>query len=101
VAYALALLTTVIVNLAVDGTLSWFWIVLTAIATSFTLTTLPLLRVANRGWTVLASFLVALTALLFTVWLQEGRGEWLAIALAAIALATGVIFGPFMLLQVG
>ena len=39
--YGIALLTCFICNLAVNGTLSWFWIVFSALILAFTITNLP------------------------------------------------------------
>jgi transcriptional regulator with XRE-family HTH domain len=97
ITYAVAIVTCFIVNLAVGHTLSWFWIVLTAIAVAFSLTTLPLLRIRAKGWSTLGGFLVSLFLLLFVVWLENGRGGWLPIPIAAILLAVVVVFGPFWL----
>jgi transcriptional regulator with XRE-family HTH domain len=97
IAYAVALVTCFIVNLAVGHTLSWFWIVLTAIAVAFSLTTLPLLRIRAKGWGTLVGFLISLFLLLFVVWLEGGRGGWLPIPIAAVLFAVVLVFGPFWL----
>lgn len=98
IAYAVALFTCFIVNLAVQHTLSWFWVVLPALAIAFSLTTLPLLRVVRvKGWTTLAAFLLSLFALLFVVWLQTGLGGWLAIPIASVLFAAVLIFGAIWL----
>jgi transcriptional regulator with XRE-family HTH domain len=98
-AYGAALLTCFIVNLSVSQTLSWFWIVVTAIAASFSLTTLPLLRVRPKGWIALGGFVISIAALLTVVWLLNGRGSWLPIPITAVLFAVVVIFGPLWLAQ--
>jgi transcriptional regulator with XRE-family HTH domain len=96
-AYAAALLTCFIVNLSVAHSLSWFWIVVTAIAAAFSLTTLPLLRIRSKGWTALAAFVVSIVALLTVVWLLNGGGTWLPVPITAVLFAVVVIFGPIWL----
>lgn len=95
--YAAALVTCFIVNLSVAHTLSWFWIVFTALATAFSLTSLPLLPIRSKGWTALAGFLVGVIALLTVVWLLNGRASWLPIPIAAVFFAVVLIFGPIWL----
>ena len=41
ITYGIALITCFICNLAIDGTLSWFWIVVTALMLAFAFTNLP------------------------------------------------------------
>jgi transcriptional regulator with XRE-family HTH domain len=97
IAYAAALVTCFIVNLSVAHTLSWFWIVVAALAAAFSLTTLPLLRVRPKGWIALGAFVVSIALLLTVVWLESGRGTWLPIPITAILFAVVVIFGPIWL----
>lgn len=95
--YATALLTCLIVNLAVSHTLSWFWIVAAAIAASFSLTTLPLLRIRAKGWSALTAFVASVIALLVIIWAESGGGTWLPVPITAILFAVVVIFGPLWL----
>ena len=48
VSYAVALIPCFICNLAIDKTLSWFWIVVAALTLSFTFTNLPKI-IKNTG----------------------------------------------------
>jgi transcriptional regulator with XRE-family HTH domain len=97
IAYATALVTCFIVDLSVEHTLRWFWVVVAAIAVAFSLTTLPLLRVRPKGWIALGAFVLSLVALLTVVWLQSGRGTWLPIPIAAVLFAVVLLFGPIWL----
>ena len=97
IAYAAALITCFIVNLSVAHTLSWFWIVVTAVAAAFSLTTLPLLRIRPKGWISLGATVVSIAALLTVVWLENGQGTWLPIPITAILFSVVVIFGPIWL----
>jgi transcriptional regulator with XRE-family HTH domain len=96
-AYAVALVTCFIVDLSLEHTLDWFWVVVTAIAVAFSLTTLPLLRVRPKGWIVLGASVVSLVALLSVVWLQYGHGTWLPIVITAVLFAVVLVFGPIVL----
>jgi transcriptional regulator with XRE-family HTH domain len=96
-AYAAALVTCFIVNLSVAHSLNWFWIVVTALAAAFSLTTLPLLRIRPKGWIALGAFVLSVTALLTVIWLETGRGGWLPIPVTAILFAVVVVFGPIWL----
>jgi transcriptional regulator with XRE-family HTH domain len=98
-AYTAALVTCFIVNLSVAHTLTWFWIVVTALAAAFGLTTLPLLRVRPKGWIALGAFVVSIIALLTVVWLQTGLGSWLPVPIVAVLFAVVLVFGPIWLAQ--
>lgn len=64
-AYAIAVITCFICNLAVDQTLSWFWIVLVSILLAASITTLPKLLQENR-WIVSSG--VATVLLFILLW---------------------------------
>jgi transcriptional regulator with XRE-family HTH domain len=95
--YAIAIVTCFIVNLAVFGTLSWFWIVLTSVALSFTLTSLPILVKKHRGGITLAAFIVTLILLLLTVNLFVGGSFWFFVAAVPVLFGMCVVFLPIML----
>ncbi|MFS0712951.1 helix-turn-helix transcriptional regulator [Microbacterium sp. 2P01SA-2] len=99
-AYAVALVATFVTNLAVEHTLSWFWIVAAAVALAFSLTTLPLLVTGRRGWTTFAAALASLGLLLASVEALTSAG-FLGIAGAAILFAVVVIWGPLALRSFG
>ncbi|AYG02652.1 helix-turn-helix domain-containing protein [Gryllotalpicola protaetiae] len=97
IAYATTLVTCFIVNLSVEHTLSWYWVVVAAVALAFSLTTLPLLAlpVLHRGWLVLGAGLFSLFALLAIVrLLYSDDGGWLLIAICAVMFAAVLVFGP-------
>lgn len=97
IAYGTTILTSFIVNISVQHTISWFWVVLAAVALAFSLTTLPLLQVPRRGWFVLGASLVSLLALLGVISLLYGSGAWVPIAIAATLLAVVLCFAPIWL----
>ncbi len=99
-AYAVALVATFVTNLAVEHTLSWFWIVAAAVALAFSLTTLPLLVTGRRGWTTFAAALASLGLLLASIEALTSAG-FLGIAGAAILFAVVAIWGPLALRSFG
>lgn len=94
VSYGISLVACFICNLAIDHTLSWFFIVLTAEMTAFTLTSLPFLLKKNRGLITLISFFITLTLLLWVCSLYTG-GSWFLVSFAGILLGMVVVFLPF------
>ncbi|EYT53817.1 XRE family transcriptional regulator [Leucobacter sp. UCD-THU] len=92
-----AILACFIVNLSVQHTLSWFWVVLPAVGIAFCLTTLPLLPVPGPGWLALGGSTACLMALLLVVWLQFSTGSWLVIAVSAVVFALLFVFTPIWL----
>ncbi|WZH38524.1 MAG: helix-turn-helix transcriptional regulator [Microbacterium enclense] len=98
--YGLALTTCFIVNLAVNHRLSWFWIVVCAIAIPFCVTTLPLIVKRRRGWTVVAASVISLCALLAVTDLTSGGG-FLLPATASVLFAALLIWSPFLVRTFG
>ncbi len=96
-AYLLALAVCFVCNLAVNKTLSWFFIVLTALTTAFCIFP-SCSRFVKRGklLVVSGSFTVSLLLLLLTCCLYTG-GTWFFIALTAILFAYALIFTPLFL----
>ena len=94
--YGAALLTCLICNLAIDRTLSWFWIVLASELLAFSLTSLPLLLSKHRGlWTVGAVF-VTLNLLLLVCCLYTG-GNWFYVTFTALLFGFSVVFLPLLI----
>ena len=86
--YALSLVVCPICDLAINHTLSWFWIVLPALALSFCVTNLPWLVERNRLAICLGAGTVCLLQLLLACWFYAG-GHWLlgGLAITAVSLA--------------
>ncbi len=94
IAYALALVVCFICNLAVNKTLSWFFIVLTALCTAFTLFPSVLRFVGKyKLFAVVASFTVALSSLLLACCIYSG-GRWFLTAFSAVILGVICVFLP-------
>ena len=85
-----------ITNLAVDRTLSWFWIVLTAELMGASLTLVPVLAKRRRGMLAMGGFTVSLELLLLASCLFSG-GDWFALAGIAVLFGLSAVFLPFAL----
>lgn len=96
VLYSVAILACFICNLAIQHTLSWFWVVLTGIAVAFSLTSVPMLAQKNRGLYTLGAFYLSLNLLLIVCRIMFG-GNWLSITMIAILFGFAVIFLPYVL----
>ena len=90
-------IVTFIVNIATTGTLSWFFIVLTALSVVASLVLVPLIAEKERGfWTVVSS-MGSLFLMLITIDIFTGGHSWSMIPISAISLSGSVIFAPFVL----
>lgn len=95
--YGLTLAACFITNLAVQHTLSWFWIVLVGCALGTSLTLLPVLAPEGlRGLWTLGGFTAALLLLLAVCCVYTG-GTWFWVAAASILFGLGLVFGPYVL----
>ena len=94
--YAAVLLICFICNVASSHTLSWFFIVLTAISVAFSLTSLPLLFSKNRGLITLTGFFISLNALLLVCCIYTG-GNWFGVSFTSLLFSFSVVFMPYVL----
>ncbi len=94
--YGISLLVCFICNIAVFHTLSWFFIVLTAEMTAFSLTNVPVLCKKQKGLMTLLCFFVSLNLLLLTCNIYTG-GDWFVLAFIALLFAFSVVFLPLVL----
>jgi len=93
--YGVSLLVCLICNIAVQHTLSWFFIVFTAEMIAFSLTLLPVLLEKKRGLATLGGFTVSLILLLLTCSIYT-KGNWFFVALVSILFGLTVIFLPII-----
>lgn len=93
IAYVLALIPCFIVDLAVNKTLSWFWIVLSALVLSFTFTNLPKYIKKYKLVLVPLSMYLAL-CLLLAVCCIYTSGNWFWIPTLSVFLALIMVFVP-------
>lgn len=94
--YGISILTTFICNLAVNHTLSWFFIVLAAVMLAFSITSLPVLLHKHRGILTLAAFFATLNLLLLICCIYSG-GDWFFITFISLLFAFAVVFLPIIL----
>lgn len=93
ISYGIALLVCFICNLAVNGTLSWFWIVFSSLLLAFTFTNLPKHIKMHRLILIPLSMFSALCILLATCAIYT-RGHWFWIASLSVLLGLVIIFAP-------
>ena len=92
--YGLLAAICLICNLAVQHTLSWFWIVLSAELTAASLTLLPVyVPERTKGLWCASGFTGSLLVLLAVCCLYTG-GDWFFVAAAAVLFGLGVVFLP-------
>lgn len=98
--YGGTLVICLICNLAVNHTLSWFWLVLGGLLLCASLTFLPSFAPeGRRGTTVFGGFLLSLLFLLGVSCLYSG-GDWFLTAAVASVFGLGLVFLPFVLRQI-
>lgn len=93
ISYAITIITCFICNLAIDGTLSWFWIVLSSLILAFTFTNLPKL-IKKHKLIFLPAFMYLALCLLLGVCAIYSKGNWIFIASFSILFGLLIIFTP-------
>ncbi|MFT4143835.1 MAG: helix-turn-helix transcriptional regulator [Mobilitalea sp.] len=94
--YGLTLLICFICNLAVQHKLSWFFIVLTSVLVSMSLTLLPVMVTKKKGLITLGAFTGSLSLLLLTCNIYTG-GNWFLVTFASVIFGLLLLFLPFIL----
>lgn len=93
IGYILTLIPCFICNLVVNKTLSWFWIVLSALILAFTFTHLPKLIKKHKLILLPTSMYLALCLLLGVCAIYSG-GTWFFIATFSVLFGLSIIFIP-------
>ena len=93
ISYALALIPCFICNLAIDKTLSWFWIVVSALLLAFSFTNLPKLMKNNKLILIPLSMFLALCLLLLVCCIYT-QGNWFWVATLSVLYGLIIIFVP-------
>ncbi len=93
ISYLTTILVCFICNLAINGKLSWFWIVLSSLLLAFTFTSLPWLIKKNKLLVLPLSAFLAL-ALLLGVCTIYTKGDWFFIAVVSVLFGLVIIFVP-------
>lgn len=97
--YGLTLLVCFICNLAVQHTLSWFFLVLTSVMVAMSLTLLPVIVTRKKGLITLGAFTGSLSLLLMTCNIYAG-GNWFFVAFAGVILGLLFLFLPLVLYSI-
>ena len=93
ISYALALIPCFICDLAINKTLSWFWIVLSSLILAFTFTNLPKYIKKHKLIFVPLSMYLALTLLLGVCCIYT-KGNWFLIPTLSILFGLIIVFMP-------
>lgn len=93
IAYVIALIPCFICNIAINKTLNWFWIVVSALLLAFTFTNLPKLIKKHRLILIPLSMYLAL-CLLLGVCCIYNSGNWFFVATMSVLLGLVIIFTP-------
>lgn len=93
IAYGVALIPCFICDLAINKTLSWFWIVLSALLLAFTFTNLPKLIKKHKLIFIPLSMYLALILLLGVCCIYT-KGNWFFIPSLSVLLGLTIIFTP-------
>ncbi len=93
IAYVVALIPCFICNLAINNTLSWFWIVLSALILAFTFTNLPKLIKKYKLILIPLSQYLALVLLLGVCCIYTS-GNWFWVAVIPVLFGLIIIFTP-------
>ena len=96
IAYIIAIIPCFICNLAINKTLSWFWIVLSALILSFTFTSLPKFITKNKLLFIPLSNFLALMLLLGVCAIYT-KGNWFFISALSVLLGLTIIFFPIFI----
>lgn len=94
--YGLSLLICLICNIAVQHTLSWFFLVLTSELVAASLTLLPVLAERKAGMVTLGGFTLSLLLLLLTCGIYTG-GAWFPVAAVSVLFGLSVVFLPVVM----
>ncbi len=93
IAYGVALIPCFICNLVIDKTLSWFWIVVSALLLAFTFTNLPKLIKKHKLIFIPISMYLALCLLLGVCCIYT-KGDWFWIPSLSVLIGLIIIFAP-------
>lgn len=93
ISYGIALIPCFICNLAIDKTLSWFWIVFSALLLAFTFTNLPKL-IKKHKLLILPLSMYGALCLLLGVCCIYTSGDWFMIPVVSVLLGMVIIFCP-------
>ena len=93
---AIPILVSMIVNLATGRALDWFFIVLTSLMTTASVSVVPLVFEKEKGLWTLGSFTISLSLLLLTCAIYNG-GDWFFLAIIPVLFGLSVLFAPYVI----
>lgn len=85
-----------ICNLAIGLRLDWFFIVLTSLLLTASVTVVPLMVPENAGLWTLGAFTVSLLLLLFTICIYT-QGNWFFVTAVPVVFGLSVLFAPYVI----
>lgn len=88
-----------ICNLAIGHGLDWFFIVLTSLLVTASLTVVPLIVQEKRGLWTLGSFVISLILLLLVTSIYS-HGNWFFLAVIPTIFGLSVVFMPYVVLNI-
>lgn len=91
--YSISLIACLICNIAIQHTLSWFYIVLASEMVVMSLTLIPVLLPEKKGLGTLGIFIASLSLMLMTCCLYTG-GNWFFVAFFSALLGITLLFLP-------
>jgi len=94
--FMIPILVCLIINITTGGGLSWFFIVLAALAVAASLILVPILVPEDKAFWTFCAFCASLMILLGITCLVSG-GNWFWVASSAALFGLGVIFLPFVI----
>lgn len=97
--FTIPILVCLIINLITGHTLNWFFIVLTGMMVTASVTVVPLVFESNKFLWTITSFTISLLLLLLCCCIYSG-GNWFFIAAISVLLGLSVIFMPAVLGQI-
>ncbi|NLN80065.1 MAG: helix-turn-helix domain-containing protein [Erysipelotrichia bacterium] len=97
ISFGITILTTFIVNLAVNHTLSWFFIVLASLLVAATLLIVPQYIKKNKLRYVPLIFLGSLILLLGVISIYAKGGGWFFVVVFSLFLAYSIVFAPLLI----
>ena len=93
--FAVPVLFCLVVNMAVSGSLTWFYTVLAAMLIPASLVAVPLMAQKNKMILTMGS-LIASVLILLAVCSRRTGGNWFYVAASAFLFGAAVCFGPFI-----
>jgi transcriptional regulator with XRE-family HTH domain len=97
IAYAATLVICVIANLVQAHALTWFWIVLMALALSFSITNVPVLAKQHKRVATLGAFFISLVLLVLVSSIYANGVFWFPTTFMALLFGFAVVFLPLLL----